>query len=259
MGYFEWLHKAVIIWIQLHGAFLNIAEMEGNTRLNPRERKIQLSSVMIGLSITDMNINWKDYRSIRKFRTEWNTNSAARYFIAFLIMLFITILCNLCNNEIVVWIFKIVVCVFEGIRWFRHLKEENKVKYFKPSLVCTVLNWLIIIVLLFLKIKWDVYLPLFVITFMIIAMILMFKGGHDYLKIINKYYPDVMREYNISSDALNIKMEKLEKRLLEIKENSSAIVVDAIMKRETAKLIWPFHEEMVFLIIMIFWGTGYID
>ena len=91
----------------------------------------------------------------------------------------------------------------------------------------------------------------------IIAMILMFKGGNDYLKVINKYYPAVMREYNNSEDSIDIKLENLEKKLLELKESSPAIVVDAIMKRETIKLIWPFHTEMVFLVIMIFWGTNY--
>lgn len=88
-------------------------------------------------------------------------------------------------------------------------------------------------------------------------MILMVKGGCDYLKVINKYYPAVMREYNNSEDSIDIKLENLEKKLLELKESSPAIVVDAIMKRETIKLIWPFHTEMVFLVIMIFWGTNY--
>ena len=37
----------------------------------------------------------------------------------------------------------------------------------------------------------------------IIAMILMFKGGNDYLKVINKYYPAVMREYNNSEDSID--------------------------------------------------------
>ena len=67
----------------------------------------------------------------------------------------------------------------------------------------------------------------------IIAMILMVKGGNDYLKVINKYYPAVMREYNNSEDSIDIKLENLEKKLLELKESSPAIVVDAIMKRET--------------------------
>ena len=89
--------------------------------------------------------------------------------------------------------------------------------------------------------------------------VLFMKAGNDYLKIINKHYPDIKREYNNSSDSPDIKMEKPEKRLPEIKENSSAIVVDAIMKRETMKLIWPFHEEMVFLIIMILGGINDIN
>ena len=40
----------------------------------------------------------------------------------------------------------------------------------------------------------------------IIAMILMVKGGNDYLKVINKYYPAVMREYNNSEDSIDIKL-----------------------------------------------------
>lgn len=59
----------------------------------------------------------------------------------------------------------------------------------------------------------------------IIAMILMVKGGNDYLKVINKYYPAVMREYNNSEDSIDIKLENLEKKLLELKESSPAIVV----------------------------------
>ena len=61
----------------------------------------------------------------------------------------------------------------------------------------------------------------------------MVKGGNDYLKVINKYYPAVMREYNNSEDSIDIRLENLEKKLLELKESSPAIVVDAIMKRET--------------------------
>ena len=56
-------------------------------------------------------------------------------------------------------------------------------------------------------------------------MILMVKGGCDYLKVINKYYPAVMREYNNSEDSIDIKLENLEKKLLELKESSPAIVV----------------------------------
>lgn len=67
-----------------------------------------------------------------------------------------------------------------------------------------------------------------------------------------------MREYNNSGDSIDIRLENLEKKLFELKESSPAIVVDAIMKRETMKLIWPFHIEMVFLIIMIFGGINYI-
>lgn len=59
----------------------------------------------------------------------------------------------------------------------------------------------------------------------IIAMILMVKGGNDYLKVINKYYPAVMREYNNSEDSIDIRLENLEKKLLELKESSPAIVV----------------------------------
>ena len=99
--------------------------------------------------------------------------------------------------------------------WAFVLKEENKVKYFKPSLICTGANWLIIIVLLFQQIKITAYVFSFIPIYIIIGMILMLKGGNDYLKVINKYYPAVMREYNNSEDSIDIRLENLEKKLLE--------------------------------------------
>lgn len=197
----------------------------------------------------------KDYIGTSKFAKKSNTENVGKYLIAFFIISLITFFRN---YKIIVWIIKISFCIFEGIRWLIFMKEENKVKYFKPSLICTSANWLIIIVLLFQQAKIDVYVQFFIPIYIIIAMILMFKGGNDYLKVINKYYPAVMREYNNSKDSIDIRLENLEKKLLELKKSSPAIVVDAIMKRETMKLIWPFHLEMVFLVIMIFWGTNYI-
>lgn len=199
-------------------------------------------------------MNMKDYIGTSKFAKKTNMDYTGKYLMAFIIISLITFFRN---YKIIVWIIKISFCIFEGIRWLIFMKEENKVKYFKPSLICTGANWLIIIVLLFQQIKITAYVFSFIPIYIIIGMILMLKGGNDYLKVINKYYPAVMREYNNSEDSIDIKLENLEKKLLELKESSPAIVVDAIMKRETIKLIWPFHIEMVFLVIMIFWGTNY--
>ena len=160
--------------------------------------------------------------------------------------------------SIVVWLFKILFALFVIWKWSKKIKGQSKLKFFKPSFLSMGLYWSIIIAIIVWKNEIGSIMIFLFGIFWIAGIILSAKMLKDSGTAIRKYYPTVMRKYNNSGDSIDTRLENLEKKLLELKESSPAIVVDAIMKRETMKLIWPFHIEMVFLIIMIFWGTNYI-
>lgn len=130
------------------------------------------------------------------------------------------------------------------------MKHKNVVNFFKTSCVCLLIYWSIIVITLATKSAMGVMsFGLLSAMFYGVALVLGFKRGNDYLKIINKYYPHVMRKYNESKDYKN-KVKKLEKELEAIKEQANLIVVEAITKREMIMPITYFHIEMIVLTII---------
>ena len=104
------------------------------------------------------------------------------------------------------------------------MKHKNVVNFFKTSCVCLLIYWSIIVITLATKSAMGVMsFGLLSAMFYGVALVLGFKRGNDYLKIINKYYPHVMRKYNESKDYKN-KVKKLEKELEAIKEIGRAHV-----------------------------------
>lgn len=113
-----------------------------------------------------------------------------------------------------------------------------------------LIYWSIIIITLAVKSSIDaVCFGLLSALLYSAALVLGFKRGNDYLKIINKYYPHVMRNYNVSKDYKN-KVKKLERELESIKKQADPIVIEAIIKREMIKPITYFHIEMIVLTII---------
>ena len=97
---------------------------------------------------------------------------------------------------------KALICILAGIKWIRYIRKENKAKYFKYSFWCIGIYWAVIF--LSILVKGELGTEFFLSTFavMLFAMILMFRKGNKYLKIINQYYPDVMKKYNASRDTI---------------------------------------------------------
>lgn len=145
---------------------------------------------------------------------------------------------------------KILLIILALLKWIYYMKHNNVVNFFKTSCVCIVIYWSIIIIMLAIKSAIGV-LCFGLLSAMVygVALILGFKRGNEYLKVINKYYPHVMRNYNQSKDYKN-KEKKLEKELEVIKEQAIPTVVEAIIKREMIKPITYFHIEMIVLTII---------
>ena len=145
---------------------------------------------------------------------------------------------------------KILLIILALLKWIYYMKHKNVVNFFKTSCVCLLIYWSIIVITLATKSAMGVMsFGLLSAMFYGVALVLGFKRGNDYLKIINKYYPHVMRKYNESKDYKN-KVKKLEKELEAIKEQANLIVVEAITKREMIMPITYFHIEMIVLTII---------
>lgn len=145
------------------------------------------------------------------------------------------------------YMLKILLIILALLKWIYYMKHNNVIPYFKTSCVCMLIYWSIIIITLARKSAMGVvYFGLLSAMLYGAALVLGFKRGNDYLKIINKYYPHVMRNYNESKDYKN-KVKKLEQELKAIKEQAKPVVVEAIIKREMIKPITYFHIEMIVL------------
>jgi len=115
--------------------------------------------------------------------------------------------------------------------------------------IIRLIYWPVILITLAVKSAIGVGFGLLSAMFYGVALVLGFKRGNDYLKVMNKYYPHVMRKYNESKDYKNI-VKKLEQELEAIMEQANPIVVEAIIKREMIKPITYFHIEMIVLTII---------
>ncbi len=145
---------------------------------------------------------------------------------------------------------KILLIILALLKWIYYIKHNNVVNFFKTSCVCLLIYWSIIIITVAGKSAISgICFGLLSAMFYSVALVLGFKRGNDYLKIINKYYPHVMRKYNESKDYKN-KVKKLEQELEAIKEQANPIVVEAIIKRKMITPITYFHIEMIVLTII---------
>lgn len=148
------------------------------------------------------------------------------------------------------YMIKILLIVLALIKWIYYVKHNNIISLFRKSFICIFLYWTIIIITLIVESSINViYFGLLSAIAYGVALVLGFKMGSDYLRIINKYYPDVMKKYNDSKDYKN-KDKKLEQELMVIKENAIPVVVEAIIKREMIKPVAYFHIEMIVLTII---------
>lgn len=146
---------------------------------------------------------------------------------------------------------KILLIILALLKWIYYMKHNNVMTYFKTSFVCMLIYWSIIIISVTAKSGISIiYFGLLSAMLYGAALVLSFKRGKDYLKIMDKYYPNVMRDYNESKDYKN-RGKKLEQELKAIKEQANPIVVEAIIKREMIMPITYFHIEMIVLTIIV--------
>lgn len=152
--------------------------------------------------------------------------------------------------SIIIGLFKILFAFFTVWKWSKRIKEQSKLKFFKPSFLCMSLYWGIIIVNIILKNKIGGIMIFLFGTFWVAGVILSSKMLKDSGTAIRKYYPQIklntevhsLDEYfEIFSRAENLGME-----LSALKKETPSAVEEAIMQREAGKLIPFFHLDVIF-------------
>lgn len=152
--------------------------------------------------------------------------------------------------SIIVGMFKMLFAFFMVWKWSKKIKEQSKLKFFKPSFLCMVLYWSIIIANIILKNKIGRIMIFLFGIFWIAGIILSSKMLKDSGTAIRKYYPQIKLNTEVHSPdeyfEIFSRAENLEMELSELKNEIPSAVEEAIMQREAGKLIPFFHLDVIF-------------
>lgn len=152
--------------------------------------------------------------------------------------------------SIIVGMFKMLFAFFMVWKWSKKIKEQSKLKFFKPSFLCMVLYWSIIIANIILKNKIGSIMIFLFGIFWIAGIILSSKMLKDSGTAIRKYYPQIKLNTEVHSPdeyfEIFSRAENLEMELSELKKEIPSAVEEAIMQREAGKLIPFFHLDVIF-------------
>lgn len=171
--------------------------------------------------------------------------------LLFILLMIVTVYKDFAIADII----KLLVITLSGIKWVYYIKHDNRYQYFRKSFICILLYWIIIVIELLIEKQVNTILFMFMTAAVwIVALAISFKAGCDFLAVINKHYPNVMKSYYSSKDYRN-KEKTLEKELLRIKEDAPVNVSEAIEKREMIKPIAYFHIEMIILTTVALWPS----
>lgn len=170
-----------------------------------------------------------------------------------ILLYLILIIVTLFKDYKIISIIKVLFLILVVMKWSKYIKRENRIIYFQKSIICISIYWICLIVNLFIETKVNaVFFVTLSVLVWIIALALGFQAGKEFLTVINKYDPSIMKEYYDSHDFAN-KVEKLEIKLHKIKETSPIKVVEVIEKRDMIKPIAIFHAEMIILSLIMLW------
>ena len=145
-----------------------------------------------------------------------------------------------------------ILIIITILKWIYFIKKRNiKIKNFKASFICITLYEAIIVITVLVEKKISISsYAIFTFLLWLSSGIICAKKSVTFLNIMEKFYPSMMRNYNLSTDYKR-KYDLLQKELDSMSENSIDVVKEAILQR---KLIGPtivMHIETIFLTIAL--------
>ena len=191
-----------------------------------------------------------------------NLNIFLKILPLILIFVFVTSI-DSSEFSVIGWLFRMIIIFLLIWKWQNKIRTQTKLRFFKLSFICTLILWIIIIALIIWKNKVGNSYIFLIGIFWFAGMVLTSKALNNSWTTIRKCNPEIRMDTEVHSldeyFEIYSRAKNLENELSELKkEPASSIIEEAIMQREAGKLIPFFHLDMIFITLIILWGTTWL-